>query len=42
MYNFGKELEFIYITWLMAVPLAIWKIIDIVIWLIQHFRVNII
>lgn len=42
MYELGKFLEFIYIKWLLAMPLALWKVIDIAIWLIQHFRVNII
>ena len=37
-----KFYKFITITCFISVPLAIWKIIDIIIWLIQHFRINII
>ena len=37
-----KIYNFIIITYFISVPLAIWKIIDIIVWLIQHFRINII
>lgn len=42
MDGIGNVLKFLYLTWLLAMPLALWKIIDIVIWVIQHFRINII
>lgn len=34
--------KFITITCLISIPLAIWKIIDIIVWIIQHLRINII
>lgn len=37
-----KFYNFIIITCFISVPLAIWKIIDIIVWLIQHFRINIV
>ena len=37
-----KELDFILRTWLIAIPLAVWKIIDIIIWILKHFRIDII
>ncbi len=42
MYGVGEALKFIFITWVIMLPFAIWKLIDIIIWVVQHFRINII
>ncbi len=38
----SKFLLFITVTWLIMLPFAIWKLVEIIIWFIQHFSIRII
>jgi len=38
---FGSVVDGMIIVLCISVPLGIWKLIDIIIWLIKHFRVTI-
>lgn len=40
MYDF-KGLDFICKTWLILLPLSIWKLIDIIIWIVKHIKIDI-
>lgn len=31
-------LEFIFKSWFVMIPLSIWKLVEIVIWIIQHIN----
>lgn len=41
MYGF-EGLDFICKTWLILLPLGIWKLIDIIIWIVKHIKIDII
>lgn len=33
-------LEFILKSWFVMIPLSIWKLVEIVIWIIQHIKIS--
>lgn len=34
------RLEFILKSWFVMIPLSIWKLVEIVIWIIQHIKIS--
>ena len=34
------RLEFIFKSWVVMIPLSIWKLVEIVIWIIQHIKIS--
>ena len=38
--DFGKFIKFIVIVLLCSVPLALWKVIEIIIWFCKHLKIE--
>lgn len=40
--DYGMGIGLILVTWLIMIPLAVWKIVDIIIWIVSSVRITIV
>ena len=40
--GFSEALQLMFIILLLSVPLGLWKLIEIIIWVVQHIRIGIV
>lgn len=40
--GFGEAIQLMFIILLLSVPLGLWKLIEIIIWIVQHIRIGIV